>query len=57
MNVPRLAAAILAAALLAPAGSALADMKTSWVEYIHGPTKLKSYLVYDDGEFSLLSYR
>ena len=47
MTTRRLTAAVLAATLLAPAGTALADMKTEWVEYSHGPTKLKSYLVYD----------
>jgi dienelactone hydrolase len=37
-----------ALALLAAAGSAQADLRTEWVEYSHGATKLKSYLVHDD---------
>ena len=37
-----------ALALIAAAGSAQADLRTEWVEYSHGATKLKSYLVYDD---------
>ena len=42
----RLVAAVLA--LLVGAGSAQADLRKEWVEYNHGATKLKSYLVYDD---------
>ena len=42
----RLVAAALA--LLVGAGSAQADLRKEWVEYNHGATKLKSYLVYDD---------
>jgi dienelactone hydrolase len=42
----RLVAAALA--LLVGAGSAQADLRKEWVEYSHGATKLKSYLVYDD---------
>ena len=34
--------------LVGAAGTAQADMRTEWVEYSHGATKLKSYLVYDD---------
>ena len=30
------------------AGPALAEMKTQWVEYSHGGTKLKAYMAYDD---------
>ena len=37
-----------ALALLVAAGPAQADLRTEWVEYSHGTTKLKSYLVYDD---------
>ena len=37
-----------ALALLVAAGTAQADLRTEWVEYSHGATKLKSYLVYDD---------
>ena len=42
----RLVAAVLA--LLVAAGAAQADLRKEWVEYSHGATKLKSYLVYDD---------
>jgi dienelactone hydrolase len=42
----RLVAAVLA--LLVSAGAAQADLRKEWVEYNHGATKLKSYLVYDD---------
>ena len=41
-----LVAAVLA--LLVSAGAAQADLRKEWVEYNHGATKLKSYLVYDD---------
>ena len=37
-----------ALAVLVSAGTAQADLRTEWVEYSHGATKLKSYLVYDD---------
>lgn len=37
-----------ALAVLVGAGTAQADLRTEWVEYSHGATKLKSYLVYDD---------
>jgi len=43
----RILAAALAACALA-AGPAQAEMKTQWVEYNHGETKLKGYLIYDD---------
>jgi dienelactone hydrolase len=39
-------AAIAACALAA--GPARAEMKTQWVEYSHGETKLKAYMAYDD---------
>jgi dienelactone hydrolase len=39
--------AVLAAFVLA-AGPARAEMKTEWVEYNHGDTKLKAYMAYDD---------
>ena len=42
----RLVAAALT--LFVTAGSAQADLRKEWVEYSHGATKLKSYLVYDD---------
>ena len=46
MTILRIAAFILAAAFTASA--AQAEMKTQWVEYSHGDTKLKGYLAYDD---------
>jgi dienelactone hydrolase len=39
---------IFGAALAIVAGSAQAEIKKDWVEYTHGDTKLKGYLVYDD---------
>jgi dienelactone hydrolase len=47
MTILRLMAATLAAALLWT-NSARAEVKTEWVEYSHGDTKLKGYLAYDD---------
>jgi dienelactone hydrolase len=47
MTIPRMLPAILAAAF-AFAGTAWAEMKTQWVEYSHGDTKLKAYMAYDD---------
>jgi dienelactone hydrolase len=41
-----LAAAL--ASVFAFAGSANAEMKSEWVEYNHGSTKLKAYMAYDD---------
>jgi dienelactone hydrolase len=41
-------AATLAAAVAFAAGSAQAEMKSEWVEYSHGDTKLKAYMAYDD---------
>ena len=29
-------------------GVANAEIKTQWIEYVHGETKLKGYLAYDD---------
>ena len=40
--------AILAAAFAFAAGPAQAEMKSQWVEYSHGDTKLKAYMAYDD---------
>src|SRR5579871_4039409 len=48
MTTQRMLPAALAAALLLAAGSARAEMKREWVEYTHGSTKLKAYMVYDD---------
>jgi dienelactone hydrolase len=39
---------ILAAAFAFAAGPAQAEMKSQWVEYSHGDTKLKAYMAYDD---------
>ena len=41
-------AAALAAAVGLAALPARAEMKTQWVEYSHGDTKLKAYMAYDD---------
>ena len=39
---------ILAAAFAFAAGPGQAEMKSQWVEYSHGDTKLKAYMAYDD---------
>jgi dienelactone hydrolase len=44
----RLFAVALAAVVLLAASAARAEMKTEWVEYGHGDTKLKAYMAYDD---------
>jgi dienelactone hydrolase len=41
-------AALSAVAFAFAAGPAQAEMKTQWVDYSHGDTKLKGYLAYDD---------
>jgi dienelactone hydrolase len=38
----------LIAAFALASGPAQAEMKSQWVEYTHGDTKLKAYMVYDD---------
>ena len=48
MTMVRMSAAALAAAFAFAAGPAQAEMKTQWVEYSHGDTKLKAYMAYDD---------
>jgi dienelactone hydrolase len=48
MTMLRMLSALLAAAFALAAGPAQAQMKTEWVEYSHGDTKLKAYMVYDD---------
>ena len=48
MTTARMFAATLAAVFAVTAGTAQAEMKREWVEYNHGDTKLKAYLVYDD---------
>jgi dienelactone hydrolase len=40
--------ALLAAAFALAAGPAQAQMKSQWVEYSHGDTKLKAYMAYDE---------
>src|SRR5437016_12553165 len=44
----RMLAAVLAATFALAAGPAQAEMKSQWVEYSHGDTKLKAYMAYDD---------
>jgi dienelactone hydrolase len=48
MTMLRMLPAILAAAFAFAARPAAAEMKSQWVEYSHGDTKLKAYMVYDD---------
>src|ERR1700694_3669604 len=48
MTMLRMLAAVLAAAFALAAGAAQAEMKSQWVEYSHGDTKLKAYMAYDD---------
>ena len=46
MTILRIAAFILASALAV--STAHAGIKTQWLEYSHGDTKLKAYVAYDD---------
>ena len=48
MTPMRFIAAALAAAFTLAAGTAQAQVRTEWIEYAHGGTKLKGYLAYDD---------
>ena len=48
MNTSRLMSVLFGAAFAAVTGAAQAEVKTQWVEYTHGETKLKGYLAYDD---------
>jgi dienelactone hydrolase len=48
MTIRRFVAIAFAAALVAAAGTAQAEIKTQWVEYSHGDAKLKGYLAYDN---------
>jgi dienelactone hydrolase len=48
MTMIRIFAATMATAFAFAASSAQAEMKTEWVEYSHGGTKLKAYQAYDD---------
>jgi dienelactone hydrolase len=47
MTMLRMLSALLATAFALAAGTARAEMKTEWVEYSHGDTKLKAYMAYD----------
>jgi dienelactone hydrolase len=48
MTMLRILSAVLAALFALAAGPVQAQMKTEWVEYNHGDTKLKAYMAYDD---------
>ena len=48
MTILRLLAAFVAAIFALAAAPAQAQLKTQWVEYSHGDTKLKGYLAYDE---------
>jgi len=48
MTMLRMLPAFLAPTFALAAGPAQAEMKSEWVEYSHGNTKLKAYMVYDD---------
>jgi dienelactone hydrolase len=48
MTMFRMLPAVLAAAFALTVGPARAEMKTQWVNYSHGDTKLKAYMAYDD---------
>ena len=48
MTTIRILAAVVATAFAIATGPARAEMKTEWVDYTHGDTKLKAYMVYDD---------
>src|SRR3954464_8063353 len=48
MTKLRMLPTILAAVFAFAAGPAQAEMKSQWVEYSHGDTKLKAYMAYDD---------
>ena len=50
MTILRMLAAFVAAAFALATGAAQAQMKTEWVEYSHGDTKLKAYMAYDDSK-------
>ena len=48
MTKLRMLPTILAVAFAFAAGPAQAEMKSQWVEYSHGDTKLEVYMAYDD---------
>src|SRR5439155_1506582 len=48
MTMQHILLAVLAAVFSLSVVPARAEMKNQWVEYSHGETKLKAYMVYDD---------
>src|SRR4249920_3110971 len=48
MTMQHILPAVLAAVFFLSAVLAQAEMKSQWVEYSHGDTKLKAYMAYDD---------
>jgi dienelactone hydrolase len=48
MTMQHILPAVLAAVFTLFAASAQAEMKSQWVDYSHGNTKLKAYMAYDD---------
>ena len=48
MTMRRMLPVFLVAAFTLATNPAQAEMKSQWVEYTHGDTKLKAYMVYDD---------
>ena len=48
MTMRRMLPAFLVAAFALATDPAQAEMQSQWIEYTHGDTKLKAYLVYDD---------
>ena len=48
MKMLRMLAVNLAATFALAAGPARAEITNQWVEYSHGNTRLKAYMVYDD---------
>jgi dienelactone hydrolase len=48
MTMQHILPAVLAAVFALSAVPAQAEMKSQWVEYSHGDTKLKAYMAYDD---------
>ena len=48
MTMRRMLPAFLVTVFALATDPAQAEMKSQWVEYAHGDTKLKAYMVYDD---------
>ena len=48
MTIQHILPAVVAAIFALSAVPAQAEMKSQWVEYSHGNTKLKAYMAYDD---------